>query len=418
VLQKVVMKDPTLVAAAAFVDASDISPDFLTEMDDKYYSTPDWNGNPVASSSVPLPVWIVSEDASGAAAGVIDYWKEANQTVDKGVGFHGGQIYYEMEDTLHGYVADSCSAVAVLETESAREDPLLSKKIYENFLSLYTRYGGAVAGNTVGTRPDYEKLGVEFKTMELGGRLREYMVYVPQKARAAAERGENVPLVFSLHGSNMTMYSMFDFSRWWEVADEEGFILVVPAGLNTNNRTGWNTSPTSVDMTYIGLLLDAMKANYNVDATRIYLGGQSNGSMMTHAIGRNLTLSKKFTALGSTSGGGTSTDYSGEVLPLFMLFGEFDFWPYQLSTSTVGDSMNYWINRNDAVGTATTPASEETVGRYSIYKWNNAAGVNVVRYGVTKGRGHSIIPDEMKMLWSWYELWQKDADGNNAYVGP
>ena len=418
VLQKVVMKDPTLVAAAAFVDASDISPDFLTEMDNKYYSTPDWNGNPVASSSVPLPVWIISEDASGNTAGVIEYWKEANQTFDKGVGFHGGKIYYQMEDTLYGYVADSCSAVAVLEKKNARKDSMLSKQIYEDFLSLYTRYGGAVGGNTVGTRPDYKKLGVEFKTMELDGRLREYNVYVPQKARAAAEIGENVPLVFWLHGANMTMYSMFDFTRWWEVADEEGFILVFPTGLNTLNRTGWSTSPTSIDMTFMQLLLDAMKANYNVDANRVYMGGQSAGSMMTNAVGRNLTLSKNFTALGSTSGAGTSTDYSGEVLPFFMIMGEFDFWSYELSNPTIGNCINYWINRNDAVGTATTPASEETVGRQIIYKWNNAAGVNVVRYGFTKGRGHSIIPEEMRVIWSWYELWQKDADGNNVYVGP
>ena len=29
-----------------------------------------------------------------------------------------------------------------------------------------------------------------FGTMELGGRLREYMIYVPQLARVAAERGD------------------------------------------------------------------------------------------------------------------------------------------------------------------------------------------------------------------------------------
>jgi poly(3-hydroxybutyrate) depolymerase len=361
----------------------------------------------------------VAGDVSGNTAGVIDHWKEANQTVDQGVGFLGGKIYYQEQGTLEYYVADSSlSAVAVLEKKNARKDSMLSKKIYEDFLSLYTRYGGAVGGNTIGTRPDYKKLGVEFKTMELGGRLREYMIYVPQLARAAAERGENVPVVFSLHGANMTMYSMFDFSRWWEVADEEGFILVFPTGLNTQNRTGWSTSATSIDMTYFQLLLDDMNANYNVDATRIYLGGQSAGNSMTQAIGRNLALSKNFAALGGTSFPSTSLDYSGEVLPYFMLFGEFDFWPYQLSTPAVGNCMTYWINRNDAVGTATTPASEETVGRYVIYKWNNADGVNVVRYGVTKGRGHSIIPDEMRLLWNWYELWQKDAEGNNVYVGP
>ncbi|MFB4274539.1 PHB depolymerase family esterase [Nonomuraea sp. MTCD27] len=418
VLQKMVMKDPTLVAAAAFVNASDIGGDFLASLDSNYYPTPDRNGNLVASSNVPLPVWIISKDLSQNTSHVIDYWKEANQTGNRSTGFQGGKIYYQKHGTLHGYVADSSrTAVAVREKKNLRNDTVSSEKIYEDFLSLYTRYGGNVGGNTVGSRPDYQKLGVQFKTLVLDGRLREYMVYVPRKAKEAARRGEDVPAVFSLHGSGMTMYAMFDYSRWWEVADDEGFILVVPTGLNTTNRTGWNTSDTSIDMSYIQLLLDEVKAEYNVDASRIYLGGQSNGSMMTQAIGRNLALSKNFAALGSTSGGGTSTDYSGEVLPFFLLFGEFDFWPYQLSTPTVGNSMTYWINRNDALGTATTPASEETNGRYLIYKWNNADGVNVVRYGVTKGRGHSIIPEEMRLLWNWYELWKKAPDGSSAYVG-
>src|SRR4029450_5663344 len=124
------------------------------------------------------------------------------------------------------YVAHSVSSVAVLQQPNAGTDPALSGKIYDDFLSLYTRYGGNVGGNPIATRADYASLGVEYKTVALGGRLREYLVYVPQKAKAAAQRGENVPLVFSMHGANMTMYSMFDFSRWWEVADEEGFIAV------------------------------------------------------------------------------------------------------------------------------------------------------------------------------------------------
>ncbi|GAA2160300.1 putative esterase [Humibacillus xanthopallidus] len=417
-LQKTVMKDPTLVAAAAFVNASDIGSDYLAQMQTTYYATPDWNGQRVASSSVPLPVWTISDHSSAQTAGVVDYWKHANQTVSKAVGFHGGQIFRQQKGTLDYYVADESTAVAVLEKRNLREDARLNRQIYESFLSDYTRYGGAVGGNTLGTRPDYRALGVEYRTMELDGRLREFLVYVPHKARVAAARGEKSPVVFSLHGSGMTMYSMFDFSRWWEVADDEGFILVVPTGLNTENRTGWALGPKSVDMTYMQRLLDTVKQDYAVDTSRIYLGGQSMGSMMSNAIARDLTLSKNFTALGTTSGVTTSNDYSGEVLPNFMLFGEFDFWPYDPATSTVGGWATYWINRNKALGTPTTPASLERDGRYVMRKWNNAEGVNVVRYGVTLGRGHSIIPSEMRTLWDWYALWQKDASGNNVYVGP
>jgi poly(3-hydroxybutyrate) depolymerase len=414
-LHKVVMKDPTLVAAAAFVDASDIGPDVLAEMRTDYYPTPDWNGNRVAKSSIPLPVLIVADDTYGNTKAVIDYWKEANQTADKAIGFHGGRIYRQKKDSLNGYVAGSVSAVAVLDAKTGTKESTLSKVIYERFLSSYTRYGGNVGGNTVGTRADYKKLGVEHKTMVLDGRLREALVYVPPKAKAAARRGQNVPLVFSLHGAGMTMYSMFDFSRWWEIADEEGFILVFPTSQNTNNRTLWTPDdPASVDMTFIRLLLDSMKANYNVDTGRVYLGGQSHGAAMSQAIGRNLALSKNFAALGMTSFPSTSTNYSGEVLPFYMTFGEFDFWPYQLSTQAVGSTMTYWINRNHATGSAQTPASQETVGRHVIHKWNDAYGVNVVRYSVTKGRGHSIIPEEMRMLWDWYQLWRKDVNGTSV----
>ena len=64
------------------------------------------------------------------------------------------------------------------------------------------------------------------------------------------------------------------------------------------------------------------------------------------------------------------------------------------------------------------PASEASNGRFVTSDWNDAAGQNVFRYTLTKGRGHSIIPAEMRLLWDWYELWQRDADGNMVYVGP
>jgi poly(3-hydroxybutyrate) depolymerase len=411
VLQQIVMKDPTLVAAATFVNASDIDTAFLEQLDSRFYPTPDWNGRQVASSSVPLPVWIMEDGLDAKAAGVVRYRQDANQTETKSTGFHGGRIFHQRKGALKYYVADgSLSAVAVAEKVKN------AAGIYDDFLSRYTRYGGNVGGNTLGSRPDYDKLGVQFKTMELAGRLREYMVYVPAKAKQAASKGKNVPAVVSLHGSGLTMYSMFDFSRWWEVADDEGFILVVPTGLNTQNRTGWGTTAGHIDMTFLQLLLDEVKAGYNVDPGRIYLGGQSNGSMTTIAAGKNLALSKNFAALGATSGGQTSstTDYTGETLPFFVLFGEFDFWPADLSTPYVGETMRYWINRNDALGTPTTPASVERAGRYDLSSWKDANGTTVAKFGVTRGRGHSTIADEARVLWDWYTQWHKDAQGNNV----
>ena len=231
-LQQAVMKDPILFAAGAFVDASDISSEFLDTLDTDFYATPDWDGNQVPSSAVPMPVWLINSEGSPNADGVVDHWKQANQTRNKATGGFKGSKFFEQKDgTLYGYVADTSRVtVGVLEKRNVRQDTgnqaeKLDDKIYD-FLSGYTRYGGNVGGNTVGSRPDYDKLGVTYQTMVVDNRLREYLVYVPKEAKRAAARGEDVPLVFALHGSGMTMYMQFDYFRWWEVADKEGFILV------------------------------------------------------------------------------------------------------------------------------------------------------------------------------------------------
>ncbi len=415
-LQKAVMRDPTLVAAAAFVDASDVDGAYLASLGETAYPTPDSAGEPITAAEVPMPVWIVESERSPASDAVVAYWKQANQTRATGTAFRGGRIFVQQPDTLDGYVAESSStAVAVTDSRDARAEALSgSRALYDGFLSRWTRYGGAVGGNTIGFRPDLEALGVEHTTVELDGRLREYLVYTPPLARAAAADGRTVPLVMALHGFNMTMYSMFDFSRWWEVADREGFVLVMPTARNVDNTTPWDLAADGIDMPFIELVLDDMVTHYPVDTDRIYLGGQSMGSMMTQAIGRNPALSPRFTALGSTSGAGTSADRTGETLPFFMLFGEFDFWPWDPATPTVGDSLAYWIDRNDALGSPTSPASTEWVGRYDLYHWTGADGVETVRYGVTRGRGHSIVPDEMNLLWDWYRLWRKAPDGSNV----
>jgi poly(3-hydroxybutyrate) depolymerase len=420
-LQQVVMKDPILFAAGAFVDASDISSQFLDSLDVDFYPTPDWDGNPVASSDVPMPVWLVNSEGSSDTDRVADHWKQANQTTPKATGYEGGQLFEQEPGTLYGYVAESSSVVVgVLEKKNIRKTDhkkrQLDEKIYD-FLSSYTRYGGNVGGNTIGSRPDYDKLGVTYQTMVVNNRLREYLVYVPKKAKVAAARGEDVPLVFTMHGSGMTMYMMFDYSRWWEVADREGFILVAPTSTNNGRATSWSTGSTSADFTFIDQVLTDLETNYNVDERRVYLNGQSNGSAMAQAIGRNLTYSTNYTAIGTTSFPATSSNFDGEVLPFMTLWGEFDFWPWERTSPQVAGTLNYWINRNDALGTPATPATEENTHRRTVWSWKNAAGTDVVKYGVTWGRGHSIIPEEMPVLWEWFESWQKNSQGENVYVG-
>jgi poly(3-hydroxybutyrate) depolymerase len=418
-LHELAMEDPTLVAASAFVDASDIPASVLAAMDDKIYETPDWNGDEVAASDVPMPVMLVETEAlDGEAEAVAAYWMEINATSKEGEEIDGGVTYTQQDGTLDYFVAPSSRLeVTVLENQDRDGEAVGAAAIYDGFLARYTRYGGAAGGNTVGSRPDYDALGVESKTMEVDGRLREYLVYVPEAVKNA---GEPAPVVYALHGSGMTMNAMFDYSRWWELADAEGFILAVPAGLNTANRTGWDVTDDSTDIHFISALVEEINASYDVDKSRVYLSGQSNGSAMTHAIGRDLELSANFAALGSTSGGGRSQDTSGNPLPYYLIWGEFDFWPGELATPSedetsyaVNPALAYWIARNGAEGDNLTPATEVQDGRYETYAWTNEAGEEVVKYTITHGRGHSIIPEEMSLLWNWFEGWRLE-DGQSV----
>lgn len=421
-LHELAMKDPTLVAAAAFVNASHVAATVLDGLDEKFYDKPDWNGEQVAASDVPLPVLIAqSGELTGEAEAVAAYWMETDHVGAEGEVSANSVTYTQQDGTLDYFVAPSTRLdVKVLENQDVESEAVSAAALYDGFLAKYTRYGGAAGGNTVGSRPDYAELGVASKSIVIDGRLREYLVYVPQSVKDAP--GVAAPVVYSLHGSGMTMNAMFDYSRWWEIADAEGFILVVPAGLNTANRTGWDVTDGSADIQFISALVTEINADYNVDKSRVYLSGQSNGSAMTHAVGRDLELSSNFAALGSTSGGGTSKDTSGNPLPYYLIWGEFDFWPGELAEPrddetayAVNPALAYWIARNKAEGTTTTPASEAQDGRYENYGWTSAAGEEVVKYTITHGRGHSIIPAEMELLWDWFEGWQL-TDGKSVPV--
>ena len=68
--------------------------------------------------------------------------------------------------------------------------------------------------------------------IEVGDRQRDYAYYLPAKLPA------NAPLLFVLHGSLQTLDDMRTFSAYQfeRLADEHGFILVYPQGVERN----WN----------------------------------------------------------------------------------------------------------------------------------------------------------------------------------
>ena len=138
-------------------------------------------------------------------------------------------------------------------------------------------------------------------TLISSGERRHYLLYVPESYKP----GEPTPLVISFHGFAEWPAHQRDISRWNDLADEQGFIVVYPMGTRFPLRWRTRGAPSihadrKLDVTFISELIDVLAARYNIDPDRIYANGLSNGGGMTVALACD--LAERIAAFGSVSG--------------------------------------------------------------------------------------------------------------------
>ena len=136
------------------------------------------------------------------------------------------------------------------------------------------------------------------------GEKREYLLYVPK----SYDRATPAPLVISMHGAGLWGASQRDISRWNELADSNGFIVVYPSGVGGKGVRVWRAEPgdgLTKDVRFISELIDTLSANYHIDRTRIYANGLSNGGGMTFVL--SCTLSDRIAAFGMVAAAQTSS---------------------------------------------------------------------------------------------------------------
>jgi polyhydroxybutyrate depolymerase len=132
-------------------------------------------------------------------------------------------------------------------------------------------------------------------TFVSSGEKREYVLYVP----SSYDRSRPTPLVISMHGAGLWGAAQRDISRWNELADRKGFIVVYPSGVGGNGVRVWRAEPgegLTKDVRFISDLIDTLSVAYNIDSTRIYANGLSNGGGMSFAL--SCTLSNRIAAVG------------------------------------------------------------------------------------------------------------------------
>jgi poly(3-hydroxybutyrate) depolymerase len=127
----------------------------------------------------------------------------------------------------------------------------------------------------------------EKQTITSLGAERTYYTFVPDKLTAPA------PLLLLLHGSGRDGMSLID--EWKGLADKEGIVLAAPDSANSRE---WSMSTDGPE--FLHEVVEAIRAKYSVDGTRLYIFGHSAGAVF--ALYMSVMESRYFAAAGVHAG--------------------------------------------------------------------------------------------------------------------
>jgi len=232
------------------------------------------------------------------------------------------------------------------------------------------------------------------------GIARRYLLYVPK----TYDRSTPTPLLISIHPAATWPAVQMNISRWNDLAEQYGFIVVYPAGsgafldgFNPGPHV-WPMGPHSLgrDVRFVSDLIDKLQTEYNVDPRRIYADGMSNGGGMAFAL--SCKLSDRIAAVGAVAAAQTlewdrCTD--SRPVPTIAFHGTADkFAPYQGGSSPIAPgtfpNIQDWTarvaRRNQCKGDPSDTRITANVRRLAYT--NCAENADVILYTV-EGAGHT-----------------------------
>ena len=127
----------------------------------------------------------------------------------------------------------------------------------------------------------YLAAGERVLTFYQQGAPREFTMYVPNGLRATSIH----PAVLLLHGGGGNGSAVAAQTGMSGAADTEKFIAVYPESNGRPWNDGRDTTSSSIDdVAYINSVLNTIGNQWQVDRTKIFVAGISNGGMMTQRL--------------------------------------------------------------------------------------------------------------------------------------
>ena len=234
-------------------------------------------------------------------------------------------------------------------------------------------------------------------TLTSSGKQRKYLLYVPP----SYDPSTPTPLVITIHGFAQWPANQRDVSRWNAVADEYGFIVVYPSGTGFPKRWGAHGRtdlliPPTEDVTFISDLIDKLASEYNIDPTRIYANGLSNGGGMSYLLA--CKLADRIAAIGTVAGAHLfplSECKPSRTVPMIVFHGDADpIVPYDGGKSgpaeqpfpAIPDWVAQWARQN---GCNETPVDLPAQGEVTGIKYVGCNQGTEVPFYTIHGGGHA-----------------------------
>lgn len=122
------------------------------------------------------------------------------------------------------------------------------------------------------------------KTIRVDGLERRYFLFVPSGATGP------LPLVLAFHGGGGDPRQMEHYTRFDELAEKEGFVVVYPAGVGGNWNDGRGVAFMRAqrenvdDVKFVRAIVDDVARECPIDRARVFATGISNGAFMSHRL--------------------------------------------------------------------------------------------------------------------------------------
>jgi polyhydroxybutyrate depolymerase len=140
------------------------------------------------------------------------------------------------------------------------------------------------------------------QSIDVQGQTRTYNLYVPHHL----PKNKKVPLVFVFHGGGGAGVNAERLTRFSDMADRGGFVVVYPNAFAKYWIDGRDDDITRAyahidDVAFIAALIDKLSRSHRIDANKIFATGYSNGGIFSHYLAAH--LSDRIAAIAPVIGG-------------------------------------------------------------------------------------------------------------------